>query len=132
MIASVFWKRIICWRAFSSDMWLTPKNWLSPKSSRSISGAPFPEPAALLRRGRSRAPGGGADGGAGLGVLDDHGHRAVGLGGRSEVVLHRASIILRNRGDEVVELGGIFLAPEVKPTVLGELGGVFHCPSTPV
>ena len=30
------WNRI-CWaRAFSSDMWFTPKNWLSPNRSRSI------------------------------------------------------------------------------------------------
>src|SRR5262249_33722019 len=25
-----------CRRAFSSDMWLTPKNWLSPKRTRSM------------------------------------------------------------------------------------------------
>ena len=36
MTAAMSWNRIACARAFSSDMWLTPKNWLSPNSSRSM------------------------------------------------------------------------------------------------
>src|SRR3954447_24854997 len=39
MTASRDWKRIAWARAFSSDMWLTPKNWLSPNSRRSIYAA---------------------------------------------------------------------------------------------
>jgi hypothetical protein len=35
-IACVFWTRIAPARAFSSDIWLMPKNWLSPNSRRSI------------------------------------------------------------------------------------------------
>src|SRR4051812_46613066 len=61
---SIDWKRIAWARAFSSDMWLTPKNWLSPKSRRSIT-RPFvsragPRPA--LRAGSAGA--GGSGGGA--------------------------------------------------------------------
>ena len=36
MIAAVSLNFMSCWRAFSSDMWFTPKNWLSPKRMRSM------------------------------------------------------------------------------------------------
>src|SRR5450432_4012328 len=62
MISSRSWKRIDWARAFSSDMWLTPKNWLSPKRTRSIAwpvegvvavfmaSSADPRPEALARR----------------------------------------------------------------------------------
>ena len=53
MMASSSWKRIDCARAFSSDMWLTPKNWLSPNSRRSITHPFALEPADRMR-GRLR------------------------------------------------------------------------------
>ena len=36
MMADVSLNLTSCARAFSSDMWFTPKNWLSPKRMRSM------------------------------------------------------------------------------------------------
>src|SRR3954454_18473638 len=58
-IAPRSWNFIACWRAFSSEKWLIPKNWLSPKRMRSTS-APVDRRGAGIclhdRRGKRRWP----------------------------------------------------------------------------
>src|SRR5436190_14941256 len=89
MIALRSWKRIDCARAFSSDMWFTPKNWLSPNSTRSILQPSLAEHAV------EQAPLGLRLGGGHTahlrhgttGLRQDHGDHAVGLQRRAEGVL---------------------------------------------
>src|SRR5690606_29778267 len=143
MIAWVSWKRMACARAFSSDMWFTPKNWLSPKSSRSIVfRSPYSVvPAAISACAEEQAapaPGrGGSGGGSGgmrrgpgtrLGVGDDHRDHAIGHDRVAEGIL-----VARGPGldaaREVIELGRILLATDVEPHGLRQLGGVAHVPA---
>src|SRR6188472_3231774 len=97
MIASSSWKRIDWARAFSSDMWLTPKNWLSPKRTRSIAtGATSGNAACIIdssekarphagpRRWAGVAPGGDGRGGH---VAEQAGDHPVGIERGGEAVL---------------------------------------------
>ena len=127
MTASMSWKRIAWARAFSSDMWLTPKNWLSPNSSRSIG---WPSCVALIARTSCRIRAAGAGGGKARerrsrrgrelvaavgGVVDQHGDRT----GRSPRRRRRSSARpvapLADPRDEVVDLGAVLLAAQVEP-----------------
>src|ERR1700682_4749994 len=109
MIARVSLKRTICWRAFSSDMWFTPKNWLSPKRMRSrVTSSP---PSARQA----------------IGLLDQVQH-AVGLVGAGErVVVGEAA--LPDRFEEGLELGRVFLAAQVEGDGRLEAGDVARAPS---
>src|SRR5262245_12431550 len=142
MIASRSWKRICCARAFSSDMWFTPKNWLSPNSRRSMArvgadvcavgivvviSVSYPQRAQrrsdpvagsrcrrLCRRGAIRLQSRFLAGR----VLADHRDHAIRDGRGGEVVLARGLA-----GDDAlhegVQLGAVLLAAKVEPRRFG-------------
>ena len=161
MIASRSWKRIGCARAFSSDMWFTPKNWLSPKSSRSIVQLPASRSLGRCGRGhrRLRLPSPGEPAQAEVrsaGVRrGDRRVRPTGARRRASPVAGgvRRPIsgdhpvgdgrAMRSRSSpssspaldalhELLELGAVLLAAQVEADRLGELGRVPDVPAGPV
>ena len=145
MTASSDWKRIAWARAFSSDMWLTPKNWLSPNSRRSITS-----PTPLSRAGSRTAAG------CGLGPrkrnrrdrlavparrprrrrastrpagVGEH-HRDHAVGGRR--ALEPVQAVDRagpHPLDEVLDLRAVLLAAQVEADRLRQLGRVADVPA---
>src|SRR5450432_4778170 len=138
MILLTSWKRMDWARAFSSDMWFTPKNWLSPNSRRFIWTLLDRGPRTLRAEqretaGRRRTLDGGfaSGGGAPLGVREDHRQDLVGVRRTAE----RTGGFLRPADDrlhEVVDLRGILLAAQVEPDLFGQLGGVADVPALAV
>src|SRR5690349_2424647 len=94
MMARVSLNRTSCARAFSSDMWLTPKNWLSPKRMRSMV---VMAPRSIGRPVRL------------LDQLED----AIGLAGAGKRVFV-VEIALADGGEEGVELRRVLLAAQVE------------------
>src|SRR5258705_12268377 len=133
MIACRLWKRIDCARAFSSDMWLTPKNWLSPNRILSMAGrgtssidmgagsADDTRPESLARRGRSRRD-------TFLRRADEHRDDAVGLERRGERVL-AVEAARANAFREVVDLRRVLLAAEIEPDLVRKVGRVANRPA---
>ena len=138
------WKRIACARAFSSDMWLTPKNWLSPNSRRSIIGLRSRPGRGLgasrrIGRGSREAALAGAARGAALGVA-----AAVGapLPASAIIIAITRSVTAAlaksfapsiaaalDAVDEVVDLRAVLLAAQVEADRLGQLGRVADVPA---
>src|SRR3954463_11207272 len=111
MMARVSLNRTSCARAFSSDMWLTPKNWLSPKRIRSMLVIPCPR-CSVGRPVRL------------LDLLED----PIGLAGAGKRIFV-VEIALADCGEEGVELGRILLAAQVEGHRLLQLGDVARVPA---
>src|SRR6266446_5659889 len=109
MIAEVSLNFSSCWRAFSSDIWFTPKNWLSPKRMRS-----------MVAMGRASA--------IGLIRLEDQVDDAFGLvGGREGILV--GHVAGPDRLGEGLELGRVLLAPQVEADRLLEPSDVARVPA---
>src|SRR5215510_11888347 len=109
MIAEVSLNFNSCWRAFSSDMWFTPKNWLSPKRMRSMVVIDQASALGLIR-------------------LEDQVNDAFGLVGGCEGILvgHVAG---PDRLGEGLELGRVLLAPQVEADRFLEPSDVARVPA---
>src|SRR5260221_6866566 len=109
MMAEVSLTYSSCWRAYSWDMWFTPKNWLSPKRMRS-----------MVVMGRASA--------MGLIRVENQVDDAVGLVGGCEGILvgHVAG---PDRLGEGLELGRVLLAPQVEADRFLEPGDVARVPA---
>src|ERR1039457_5220847 len=111
-------KRIAWARAFSSDMWFTPKNWLSPKSSRSITFSRSPSPKTesfcpLWAHGLEDGPISERRG-ALPGVRDQHANDLV-CDPRTFEAIDAVRAPLLHALDEGVDLGAVLLATQVEP-----------------
>src|SRR5271165_1167319 len=112
MMAAVSLNLTSCARAFSSDMWFTPKNWLSPKRMRSMVATWEASAVGPVR-------------------LENEVHDAVRLIGASEGILVR-HVAGANGLGEGLELRRIFLASQVEPHGLLEAGDVARVPALDV
>src|SRR6188768_565295 len=133
MMAPSSWNRIDWLRAFSSDMWLTPKNWLSPKRTRSMACAASGAAEGFMRsaedaRQQARAGRRLRRHRRASGLAEHHRDDAVGVQGRGEGIdaVHAACL---DAGGEVVDLRRVLLAAQVEPDLIGEIGGVAHRPA---
>ncbi len=124
------WKRSCCARAFSSDMWLMPKNWLSPNSSRSIAQA-LPAAAEEARacdgdRGARASPAPTEAPVAASATIIPIVRSVAAAAAKS---LSPSGSPAQHLGDERFDLGAVLLAAQVEPDRLGQLGRVADVPA---